>query len=345
MWLFACLFGFFIAFAQALTLPVHNSMISFDTHEGYDKDNRSTFSYPLSTNLTSGRPSPDPLWEVIYKLGGSRLCITAVMVNFGYALADIAAVASDVPVRSESWTVDNYREVNLRLIVFNESFDRLLALNLLYHSVENMRQMRMWRNGQWTMFQGGIAIARLDVNDGSLNQGIRNKGMCDPRSASTATSKRSVLGSSVSIINIHEKIENVSLVTTTSLSAGSNDKDDNSVLKLTYSWSGENLGYLTALMSPLYLIANEPLRNPDPYRTAWSEHQVTVRAWDVTFRFSAYDTHKPTPQVWTYYWIIKALGQLPLAYADKWDFREISATVSLDDVPVGVVRIFKGILQ
>ena len=114
-------------------------------------------------------------------------------------------------------------------------------------------------------------------------------------------------------------------------------------MTLTCTWSGENLGYVTAMMAPIYILANEPLRDPDPHRTAWVIHLITVAPWDVTFRFSGYEGR--ARPAWTYYWIIKAIGQLPLAYADKtpWDFIEISATVSLDDVPVGVVEVLKGI--
>ena len=264
------------------------------------------------------------------------------MVNFGNALGELAAsFTDDVPVRSKSWVVDSYNEVNLKLTVLQDNLSRALALMFMYHTVEAMQKMDKWLDGFWVIIQGAFILARLDVSDGTSN-----RVMCDPPFMGMTAAKRSILDASSRITNTHQKGGDVSLSTTTLVNASNNDSLGITDISLNCTWSGKNLGYLTAFMSPLYITAFQPLRNPDPYRTAWSEHTVSVEPWDVTFIFSAFDIHRPTSPAWTYNLIIKALGQLPLAYADKtpyWDFREISAIINLDGVPTGIVKMLKSL--
>ncbi|KAL6718495.1 hypothetical protein ACLMJK_004587 [Lecanora helva] len=346
MWLLIGLSGILSALAQALTLPLNNNALtlpagnnaySSDTYTTSDGGNTTTLLYQLPANLTSGgRPFPSGFTLQI-EFGKSVLCTTAILVNFGNALADVAAASSKDHVRSTSWVVDSYSEVNIKLTVLDDKFARQLALMLLYHVPESMQKMKKWRSGRWTLLQGGIVLGRVEVNDGTTNR----LSICDPPSGSMTTSKRSIVGdSSINITGTHDSSGNLTLTTIAgATSLGVND----SIMRLTCKWRGKSLGYLTALMSPLYIIAWEPLRDPDLYRIGSWDHRVTVESWDVTLQFLGY---RPISPDWNYYWIIKALGQLPLAYADKtpyWDFREITCDVNLNSAPVGLVRIVKGI--
>lgn len=323
-------------------MPSDNSIINLDNPLVYENENYSIFpddAAPLPSNVSSGGGGSSSAWSFRTKWGSTALCVTALLVNAGHALASEAVKNADEPVPLVIYTVKDYGEVNIKITPYTSSWVRHKVLEAVYNCLLSMKGENRFLSSRWTIFHEHEPVGRIDFN--AIAQPPRTCGLgLSDSSVSEEPSPESPPLASTS----YNESANTSPIAKSVSSVGDDENDSN--LELDCEWGGKSFDPFTEMIAPVHVLAAEPFETSDIHRRApWVKYFVVQRE-RVTITTTAIDPDRHDPPYWTTYWLIKAIGRLPRAMADRdrFDWREMSVTVKVDGVAIAHISLQSGLI-
>ena len=334
---------------NASVLPISNSIstasISNSPSQSVDcpvlgsQDNGRDDSFK-DLNLTSSLPflnasnvvfEGNDDWHGQYEFLGEHICGTAVLVDAAHALAKMAL---DGLLSEETFIVDNYKEVKIKVSQFRTGFTRSRAALSLYAVIQQLTGGDCFPASRFTVFKGKERMGEIDFLGAACSSGSY-------RADSANVSLPAVISSNKSSVVVDGNKAGSSRSAVTTLVNVINNK--NSDMKLDCRWYGQKLGAKTALLAPSSTLAYSHIVKEDPMSFPALRDVIVDKTLGVTTVLLATPHPSPSIPMWSYYWVIQALGQIPEKMADQWDWREMTVKVMVDDSQLGTINLVKGV--
>lgn len=316
----------------SISATVSNASLQNDLSE--DSNITVSLLYPNASHVGARF---DTSWNYKYKFFGTRLCATAALVDAAYALATMALDG----VRAEqTFSVISYDEVKIKVTSFTAAFTRQPVAVAMYVALHAMNTRDKFEASRFTFLESNEEAGKIEFmatpsasySCGASQQDASSSPLVGPGPSSNDSSSvasRSNGGASRS-------------AATTLVNATTNDDDPD--MELDCEWFGKRVHPRTALLAPSSVMAYSEIMKRDPMSLPPIREVIKTESLDMTFIMSAAPQYHHAAPLWTYYWIIKALGKMPEKMADQLDWREMSVKVKVDGFQIGTIGLFMGIL-
>ena len=299
-------------------------------HEGPFDDLNLTSSLPfLNASLVGPEWNDD--WHADYYVLGGQICATAVLVDTAHALAKMALY--DL-LSEETFIVDKYKEVQIKVTQFKAGFTRIRAALSLYDATQQMTGTNSFLASRFTFFNGKVKMGRIDFTGTACSSGS-----CRANSAN-ASLPVAVSSNDSSIVVTGNKAGSLRSAVPTLVNVFNNKNSD---MELDCRWYGQNIGQKIAMLAPSSALTYSHIAKEDPMSLLVLKDVLNDRILDVTVVLLATPHPSPLAPLWSYYWAIQALGQMPEKMADQWDWREMTMKVMVDDLQIGTIDLIKGV--
>ena len=298
-------------------------------HKDPFEDLNLTSSLPF-LNASLVEPVWNDDWHGEFELLGRNICATAVLVDAAHALAKMAL---DGLHSEEIFIVENYKEVRIKVTQLKAGFTRSRAALSLYIAIHRMTGSDCFPASRFTILKSTEIMGRIKFTGKACNSG-------SPR-ANSANAPLPVVVSSNGSSTMVTGNKTGSLRSAVTPLVNYKNPD----MKLDCRWYGQNMGPRTAMLAPSSTLAFSHIVKEDPMGLPALKDEIDDQALGVTVLLLATPHPSPAAPLWSYYWAIQALGQMPEKMADQWDWREMTMKVMVDDFQLGTINLIKGALQ
>ena len=290
-------------------------------------------------NFKSSVPSPNANlvgldwkddWHEEYKVLGHEICATAVLVDAAHALAKIAL---DDLVAEETFVVKGYNQVQIKITRLEEGFTRQRAALSIYAALLRvLPSSTRFLASRFTFFKGKERMGTIEFVGRPC---CSDDGVAGIANASSAQGDPSNSTSLVRIKSMADpyKSANTSLV-------GETD-DDDADMELSCRWYGRRVPQRTAMLAPSGVLSHSHIVKENPLSHPRIKDQIVDHVLGTTISILAIPQTSAAAPLWSYYWVIQALGRMPEKMADQWDWREVTMTVKVDGFPLGTISLIK----
>ena len=359
--LFASSASCLLLFSKALTIPVSSSVNATSITDSPSQSLRCSDLGPRAYSSTSADASnatfqdtsqDDPLrtfnltssflsrnaslvgsdsndkWHGDMVYWGKAICATAALVNAAHALAMIALKNL---VAEQLFTVKNYNEVQIKVRQFHAEFTRRQAAIGIFAAIQRMYIDDQFETSTFTFLLGNKRMGSIDFIGWS----------CSSTSCGANVEKSSL----PLVVPSNESSGVTGQVgppqpAATILANTVNDNDPD--MELDCEWHGRRVDPRRALLAPSSILTYSHLVTEDPMKYPTLRDIIDDEIVGMKFVLLATPHPSPTAPLWSHYWAIRALGMMPEKMAEKWDWREMTMRVRVDDFLIGTISLFNG---
>ena len=273
-------------------------------------------------------------WHGRFMYFGKWICSTAVFVDAAHALAEIALL-QDLNAE-ETFTVKNYREVQIKVSRFHAEFTRRKAALGVFTALQQMNKDDRFEVSSFMYFLGQKKMGQVDFIGGPCSSASCEDDSKEASLAIVVPSNKPSL--------VVSRVGPSQSAATTSVNTVVND-DLGLDMELDCQWHGQSVNPRAALLAPSSALTDSHIVKEDPMKSPVSQDVIDERIVGMTLVLLA----TPHPSIaaprWSYYWVIKALGKMVEKMADRFDWREMTVTVRVDGLELGTIGLYKGIIR
>ena len=283
---------------------------------------------PLNDNLV--RSDLNETWHGDFSYLGGGLCVTAVLVDAAHALAKMAL--NDL-LEEETFTVSNYNEVQIKVTQFEAGFTRRYAAIGTFVAIQRMDRDDRFEVSRFTFFRGKQRMGMIDFKGHACSSDSCEANLGNASLPLVVPSNKSSL-----VANLVGPSQSAA----TTLVHTINDDDPD--MELDCEWHGQKIHPRVAMLAPSSVLTYSHIVKEDPMGLPALKDVVDDHTLGMSIVLMATPHPSPSAPLWSYYWAIRALGKMPEMMADKFDWREMTMTVTVDGFQLGTVSLIKGTL-